>query len=168
MFKCTCCTEIFPKLHLHVHHRIPKSIGGKDTQDNLCSLCPQCHNALHGIAYKMLNPKYLYSKILDSLDILYKENKQAKKTCLELATYVRDATIKSRESDIDEGQPVQIGTIIRKKHKMMLQVLCKKLRISQEEYVRQVILRDLGAQYNQKIDAAQESTVINRLKSRHN
>ena len=116
----------------------------------------------------MLNPKYIYSKLLDSLDILYKENQHAKKTCLELATYVRDATIKSKESDIDEGQPVQIGTIIRKKHKMMLQVLCKKLQMSQEEYIRQVILRDLGMQYNQKIDAAQESIIIYRLKNGHN
>lgn len=30
-----------------IHHIIPKKEGGKDTNDNLCVLCPNCHRLVH-------------------------------------------------------------------------------------------------------------------------
>ena len=42
-FKCRHCGE----RRLHPHHVIFKSHGGPDTLNNLISLCPSCHAALH-------------------------------------------------------------------------------------------------------------------------
>lgn len=42
-WKCRhCCCRI-----LHPHHVIFKSHGGEDTLNNLISLCPSCHAAVH-------------------------------------------------------------------------------------------------------------------------
>jgi hypothetical protein len=33
---------------LHVHHIVPRSVGGKHKLENLVILCEQCHYAVHG------------------------------------------------------------------------------------------------------------------------
>jgi 5-methylcytosine-specific restriction endonuclease McrA len=34
---------------VHIHHRIHRSQGGGDTEDNLVWLCIHCHSDAHGI-----------------------------------------------------------------------------------------------------------------------
>ena len=47
-FKCTRCGATKEEaLQLHSHHIVPKSAGGKDTPDNLTTLCIECHIKAH-------------------------------------------------------------------------------------------------------------------------
>ena len=41
-----CCFICGAKGNLHVHHIIPRKIGGKHTMDNLVTLCPGCHMSI--------------------------------------------------------------------------------------------------------------------------
>ena len=34
---------------LHVHHRLPRGRGGRDTLDNLISVCTSAHDKLHNV-----------------------------------------------------------------------------------------------------------------------
>lgn len=43
MARCRVCQ----RPGLHAHHIIFRSLGGKDTTDNLCLLCAQCHDDIH-------------------------------------------------------------------------------------------------------------------------
>jgi len=44
-FKCSQCGE--ENYTLHVHHVVPVREGGSDELDNLITLCPKCHRAIH-------------------------------------------------------------------------------------------------------------------------
>jgi len=35
-------------IELHAHHIVPLSDGGSNNQENLVTLCKECHNAVHG------------------------------------------------------------------------------------------------------------------------
>jgi len=35
-------------VELHAHHIVPLSDGGSDNQENLVTLCKECHKAVHG------------------------------------------------------------------------------------------------------------------------
>jgi RecQ family ATP-dependent DNA helicase len=41
-----CCSKISGR-HAHVHHKIPRALGGYDELDNLVSLCSSCHSLKH-------------------------------------------------------------------------------------------------------------------------
>lgn len=142
-FSCGCCLNVYPDLYRHVHHKIPRATGGKDDVANLIELCPGCHDALHKIAYKLLSPKVSSSQIFDLVGIIFKDNARAQKTCLELAQYVRDAIVANRESTMEPNQLVSLGTKIRKIDKDLIMVRCKEMGISQEEYFRYLVLKDL-------------------------
>lgn len=44
-YKCQCCKRI--NIPLQVHHIVYRSNGGSDHEDNLITLCEQCHKAIH-------------------------------------------------------------------------------------------------------------------------
>lgn len=56
-FRCEVCLKPFPESLKHEHHKIPKSLGGRDTPENMAKLCNADHMHLHAIAYMMINPK---------------------------------------------------------------------------------------------------------------
>jgi hypothetical protein len=142
-FICGCCREVFPFIHQHVHHIVPRSVGGKDTRENLIDLCPGCHDALHNIAYKLLSTKFSQAQVMDLLNVIYKENTKAISMCLKLAINVRDSLIRSREEGLSEDHVVTVSTSILKKHKDVLAVKCKDMGISQEEFLRQLVLKQI-------------------------
>ena len=45
--RCERCDDIYPAKLLHVHHRLPRSQGGKDERDNVACLCFSCHRGVH-------------------------------------------------------------------------------------------------------------------------
>ena len=47
--RCRCCGAKGTDLH----HVLYRSRGGKDTADNLVTVCRQCHEAIHGHALKV-------------------------------------------------------------------------------------------------------------------
>lgn len=42
-----CCARCGSKSSLHVHHKVPRSKGGKDVPANLITLCRRCHGLVH-------------------------------------------------------------------------------------------------------------------------
>lgn len=42
--RCEVCLD---KVKTHVHHIVPRSLGGTDDPDNLAYLCFHCHAAIH-------------------------------------------------------------------------------------------------------------------------
>ena len=43
-FKCVICGQ---HSSLHIHHIMPFALGGKNTLENLVTLCANCHKAVH-------------------------------------------------------------------------------------------------------------------------
>jgi len=43
-WRCQLCGSM---QQLEVHHRVFRSHGGKDAEENLVTLCHSCHSALH-------------------------------------------------------------------------------------------------------------------------
>lgn len=163
-FQCECCHEIFPAIHLHIHHRIPRATGGRDDPSNLCNLCPGCHDALHNIAYRLINKKVSYSSVLDMLRLIYPSNKKAQDTCLELAKHVRNAMLEAREKGGDKGQLYQVYASLLGHHKSYVVLRCKELNLSQEEYFRLLILKDIKSRYSLGFDPLVESKTVNAIK----
>lgn len=168
MFNCGCCQNPYPVLYKHTHHKTPKALGGKDTHDNLIDLCPGCHDALHNIAYKLTIHQHGQAKVIDSLTLIYKDNARAKQICLDLATQVRNAMVVHKEKGKGPNDLLNIGTIIRKQHKTLVEMRCKELKLSQEAYIRGLILTDIGKRFHDMpIIASEETRIIKMLKKRN-
>lgn len=165
VFNCGCCTNLFPNIHKHTHHKVPKAAGGPDTKSNLIDLCPSCHDMLHNLAWKLSSKAHSQAQALDSLNILYPDNSEARKICLDLAIKVRDATIISRERGLQPDHLVNVVTVLRKQHKDLMALRCKEYKVSQEEYIRALILRDLKNKFTQhNIDPANEAQIIKSIR----
>jgi hypothetical protein len=165
-FACGCCLESFPDFHKHEHHKYPRAAGGPDTSNNLLNLCPGCHDALHKVANRLMARAHPEA-IKDVIGFIYPDNLQAQKNCFELATLVRDAQIQAREEGLQADHLTQLSTILQKKHKDMLAMRCRDSRVSQESYLRLLVLDDLRRHYPHLIgDPVQESNIIRQLKRR--
>jgi hypothetical protein len=165
VFRCGCCDEIFPDIHLHTHHKVPQALGGTDEPSNLIDLCPGCHDTLHNVAYKLMNRNYSVVSVLDSVKLVYKENARAIKICTELAIKVRDSMVLSREKGKSPDQLVQLSLTLRKRHKDLLALRAQELHLSQEDYIRVIVLKDLVSRYKmQQISVAGEAALIKAIK----
>ena len=166
-FTCGCCSEIYPVLHKHTHHKTPRALGGKDTLDNLIDLCPGCHDALHNVAYKLVSKQHGQAKVIDSLTLIYKDNARAKEVCLDLATQVRNAMIVGKERGKEPNDLVNLGTVLRKQHKTLVEMRCRELKVSQEAYLRGLVLADVGKRFQGlAISNTEESRLIKLIKNR--
>lgn len=164
LFACGCCKGKFPSLYKHTHHKTPRALGGKDTPDNLIDICPGCHDAIHGTAWKLANKKMADSKAIDAVHLIYKENEGAIKMCLELAYKVRNAMLVGGETELSQDAVVSIATTIRKRHKTLIAARVSELRTSQENYLRGLILTDLAKRFNLSLSATEEGRLIKQLK----
>jgi hypothetical protein len=160
IFQCYICAEKFPSIHKHTHHKIPRSLGGKDTPDNLVELCPQCHDLLHNIAYKLVSKKYSVSFLEDMIKFVYKDNNAANKKCMELAFLVRDEIIQAKESEKNPNEFVDVHVRMRFKHKKKLHEWAKASNISLEDMVRNILLRAVSDKFNMTIDHKAESNAV--------
>ena len=86
-FICEICTSTYPASLVNEHHKVPKSLGGSDTSDNLALLCSGCHQGLHSLAYMIVNPKRR-QEIDPSVCALFPQELQARKKILEFASLV--------------------------------------------------------------------------------
>lgn len=48
--KCKLCNNETD--YLEIHHIIPKSRGGLDTENNLINICVDCHGLVHDVSFK--------------------------------------------------------------------------------------------------------------------
>lgn len=164
IFVCGCCSKKFPTLHRHVHHKMPKALGGKDTSDNLIEICPSCHDTLHSIAQKMMNKGVSPTQITDSLALIYIDNKKAQETCLELAINVRNAHIQVKEKGLGPNHIIALSTTLRKYYKPLVMNRARELNISQESYIRMLILQDISKRFNINANLTEENRLISYIK----
>ena len=164
IFVCNCCDTKYPTLHKHTHHKVPKALGGKDTPDNLIEICPKCHDTLHAIAHRLLNKGVSLAQITDSLALIYVSNKKAQATCLELAINVRNAQIQTKENGLSPNHLISIGTILRKYYKPLIMHRSQELRLSQDSYIRMLILQDLAKRFNINANLTEENKLISYIK----
>jgi hypothetical protein len=146
-------------------------LGGKDTLDNLIEICPNCHDALHAIAHKLKDKKTSRAQIMDSLALIYPDNKKAQDVCLELALNVRNAMIDAAERGLGPHHLISISTVIRNYYKPMITHRVRELNISQEAYIRGLILSDIAKRFNLNISLSEEKLImanIKKQKSTHN
>ena len=46
-WRCCYCNQPIKGRNAHVHHKLPRALGGADTSYNLISLCAGCHSLKH-------------------------------------------------------------------------------------------------------------------------
>lgn len=51
--KCKICKK--ESSSLEKHHILPKSLGGTDCEDNLISICSNCHEKIHDVKFRGKN-----------------------------------------------------------------------------------------------------------------
>lgn len=158
------CQNIFPNIHRHDHHKVPRSLGGSDSPANLVSLCPQCHDLLHNVAYKMISKKVSTITLEDMVRMTYEGDMASVKRSWELASLVRDELIKNKESKLPANEFVDISMQIRHKHKMLLQEMAKSHKISMEAMMRRIILRAISDTHSITIDLKKEEDDIRKFK----
>jgi len=47
--ECQGCARGISDIQLHIHHKTPRSEGGSNEEENLITLCKDCHNIVHNI-----------------------------------------------------------------------------------------------------------------------
>lgn len=162
VFRCGVCARPFPLMQRHVHHKVPRAVGGKDTPDNLIELCNGCHGAIHSVAYKLAGKEPM-QRVLDSVFLLY-EDRAAARTCWDLAQKVHHEVLALRERGADPDTLVEVTTTLRSRHKALVKVHCRDLGISVEEYLRGLLIQDLLGKHGVTRDS--EKAAIRALKNR--
>lgn len=163
-FKCEVCADVCPSIHQHIHHKVPKSLGGTDDPSNLANLCPQCHNLLHNIAYKLVSKKVSITMLEDMAAIVYEQDLTKVKKCLELAMLVRDEIIKSKEVDKDPNEYTEITIKLKLKHKKLIHDWAKQCNLSLERFVRSILLKSISDKYSITIDLHKEEESLKNYK----
>ncbi|OJI95026.1 RecQ family ATP-dependent DNA helicase [Planktotalea frisia] len=58
-WKCCECSKDISGRNAHVHHKLPRALGGQDIDENLISLCSACHATKHANLHVGLSTKFL-------------------------------------------------------------------------------------------------------------
>lgn len=56
---CKECGQAIQGRQAHVHHKLPRALGGPDAEENLISLCDRCHSQKHMALHVSLGRKFL-------------------------------------------------------------------------------------------------------------
>ena len=163
VFRCGVCALAFPVMQRHVHHKVPRAVGGKDVPSNLIELCSGCHGALHSVAYRMAG-KEPKQKVLDSVYLLYQGDRQKAQACLELASKVHQELVLQKERGGDPDALAEVATVLRRRHKDILRRHCRDLGLSVEEYLRRLIVKDLLHRHGVQPDL--ESSNIRKMRQK--
>jgi len=108
-FTCEICRRVYPVALHHEHHKIPQSLGGPDTPENLASLCQTDHQSLHTIAFMMVNPKRTH-EIDPTLISLYPKEAEVRRRLTEFAQLVAREMVLKKE--IRKEKSEEIRTVI--------------------------------------------------------
>ena len=58
-WKCCECSKDVSGRNAHVHHKLPRALGGQDIDENLISLCSACHATKHAKLHVGLSTRFL-------------------------------------------------------------------------------------------------------------
>ncbi|QSB11979.1 HNH endonuclease [Lysinibacillus fusiformis] len=83
-YKCVVCDE---EMNLHVHHKIPRKLGGPNHADNLVTLCASCHGVIETAdiekAFRKCMNNFMRKKVSMQQPDLSKDIYQLKQEVLE-------------------------------------------------------------------------------------
>ncbi len=120
------------------HHKVPKSLGGKNTPDNLVKLCPGCHQSMHTIARMMRNPKRV-GEVRTALQITF-PGPQAQTRCVELAQLeCRSRALKRAEVEADTEREIGVGLKLKRPYRDALQLIARDRKLSMANYTRKIM-----------------------------
>lgn len=139
VFTCYICDTKAPIDFVNKHHKVPKSVGGRDTPDNLIELCPGCHQNMHVIARMMRNPKRV-GEVKTALNTMFPGPK-VQQRCMELAHLVIKGKVMAssdREAP-DPDKDVKIGLTLRKSYRDALQLMARDRKMSMADYSRKIM-----------------------------
>lgn len=160
VFKCGICSDDFPNIHMHIHHKTPKSLGGTDDASNLIRICPMCHDLLHNTAYKLISKKVSETMLEDMVSLVYDHDLNKVRKCFELARIVRDEIIKSKEETKNQNDYTELTIKIKIRHKSLIHEWAKSCNLSLERLVRSILLKAVSDKYSITIDLHKEEELI--------
>ena len=114
----------------HIHHIIPKSLGGTDRNTNKVPLCDKCHGILHGIEYSngiiphsVLIKKGMQKAKLEGKQIGRKQGSKinTKKYCTSkdiIIKYSKDFNGKLKDDEVIKICNINRGTYYKYKRKI--------------------------------------------------
>lgn len=106
-FICQICQGAFPEALCHEHHKIPKSLGGSDSPDNMVMLCQTDHQLLHTVAYMMINPKR-YHEVEPTISSIYPGDMAIRLKVMEYANYAAREMALKKEIRKDADQETRL------------------------------------------------------------
>lgn len=137
-FTCYICSAEKPLDFVNKHHKVPKSLGGRDTRDNLIELCPGCHQEMHVIARMMRNPKRV-GEVRTALQTTF-PGPVAQSRCVELAQLeCRSKVLKRAEVDADVEREIAVGLKLKKPYRDALQLIARDRKMSMANYARKIM-----------------------------
>ena len=123
---------------MNKHHKVPKSLGGKDTRDNLIELCPGCHQEMHVIARMMRNPKRV-GEVRTALQIAF-PGPIAQSRCVELAQLeCRSKVLNRSKVEADPDREIGVGLKLKRPYRDALQLIARDRKMSMANYTRKII-----------------------------
>ena len=123
---------------MNKHHKVPKSLGGRDTRDNLIELCPGCHQEMHVIARMMRNPKRV-GEVRTALQIAF-PGPVAQQRCVELAQLeCRSKVLRRAEVEADPDREIGVGLKLKRPYRDALQLIARDRKLSMANYTRKII-----------------------------
>ncbi len=137
-FVCWICHGEHPLDFVNRHHKVPKSLGGADTPDNLLNLCSGCHQDMHVVARMMKNQK----KVGNVKGALQSKFPQAatQARCMELAALVNRSSVMSAEQVVaDASREIAVGLKLTKPYRDALQLIARDRKLSMANYTRKII-----------------------------
>lgn len=134
-FVCYVCETPHPVEYRNKHHKVPKSLGGEDSDINLVDLCAGCHQFLHAVARMMRSPK----RAGDVRSVVQGHYPAARSQsrCLELAKLECRSEVLNR-AQVSEDVEREIGIRINLKtpYRNALQLIARDRGLSMSDYVR--------------------------------
>lgn len=99
--------DFFPESLHHLHHKVPKSLGGADTPENLVNLCQTDHQLLHTVAYMLIN-KNRKHEVEPTLQAVYPNDLARQKKVMEFAVYVAKEMALKKEIKKEADQETRV------------------------------------------------------------
>jgi hypothetical protein len=100
--------DFYPEALHHLHHKIPKALGGSDDPTNMVNLCQTDHQLLHTLAYMLINQKRKH-EVEPTLQSIYPGDLIRQKKVMEFAAYVAKEMALKKEIRKDADQESRVS-----------------------------------------------------------
>ena len=137
-FVCYICHSQKSRDFVHKHHKVPKSLGGADTPDNLLDLCSGCHADTHTVARMMRNPKRV-GEVRSAVQSMFPQG-EVQARCIELANLANRSTVMSAEQKANDAErEIGVGLKLKKPYRDALQLIARDRGLSMANYTKKII-----------------------------